>query len=336
MPDPRPRRTLLMTPGNQEDRLRKAASYAADALVYDLEDSVPPGEKARARQIVAGVLGERGGAPDDGRNSRGGEDSPAGGQEHDSRNRRCGAAKQDRRERCVRINALDTPYGLDDLDALPLDRIDSIMVPKVESADMLRDVDAYLARREAGHDGHGGGCGRERTIDLIALIETPRGVLRALEIADATPRTSALFFGSGDYTSALGAAVTEATLHYPRSVIAAAAAAAGLQAIDAAFFQDVKNAPATREDALIARAMGYAGKVVFHPNQVAVVNEVFSPSAAEIERARRIVAAYEEQARLGHGTGVTDGVFVAIDLVPPARRLLRLAEMLDATRESDP
>jgi citrate lyase subunit beta / citryl-CoA lyase len=287
MPDPRLRRTLLMTPGNREDRLRKAATYAADALVYDLEDSVPPTEKAYARACVAALLRE-----------------PA-----------------DDRERCVRINALDTPYGIEDLESLPFEHIDSIMVPKVESADMLRDIDARLSALHADR-------ARTRPIELIALIETPRGVLRALDIADAVPRTSALFFGSGDYTSALGADVTEATLHYPRSVIAAAAAAAGLQAIDAAFFRDVKNAQATRDDALVARAMGYSGKVVFHPNQIDVVNEVFSPSAAEVDRARKLVAAYEAQLAHGHGTAVVEGIFVAVDLVPPARRLLRLAEIV--------
>jgi citrate lyase subunit beta/citryl-CoA lyase len=292
MAEPRLRRTLLMTPGNREDRLRKAASYAADALVYDLEDGVPPAEKPRARACVNAALGDTAG---------------------------------DGRERCVRVNALDTPYGMDDLQALPYERIDSIMVPKVESADALRDIDARLTRLRADH-------GRARPVELIALVETPRGILKALEIADASPRTTALFFGSGDYTSALGATVSEATLHYPRAVITAAAAAAGIQAIDAAFFQDVKNAQATRADALVARAFGFAGKVVFHPNQVAPVNEVFSPSATDVERARRIVAAHEEQLQRGHGTGVADGAFVAVDLVPPARRLLRLAELL-AQRE---
>jgi citrate lyase subunit beta/citryl-CoA lyase len=303
MPDPRLRRTLLMTPGNREDRLRKAATYAADALVYDLEDGVPPTEKAAARNCVAAVL----------------RDSAVVSAESAALSRDIDMLPRDGRERCVRINALDTPYGIDDLASLPFDLIDSIMVPKVDSADMLRDIDARLTALRADH-------GRARPIELIALIETPRGILRALGIADAVPRTTALFFGSGDYTSALGADVTAATLHYPRSVIAAAAAAAGIQAIDAAFFQDVKNAEATREDALIARALGFSGKVVFHPNQIDVVNNVFSPSPAEVEHARRLVAAYEAQLARGHGTGVTDGVFVAVDLIAPARRLLRLAE----------
>jgi citrate lyase subunit beta/citryl-CoA lyase len=296
MPDPRLRRTLLMTPGNREDRLRKAAAYAADALVYDLEDGVPPAEKAAARHRVAAALRDTTASPAE-------------------------STEAHARERCVRINALDTPYGIDDLASLPFNLIDSIMIPKVESADMLRDIDARLTALHADR-------ARERPIELIALIETPRGILRALEIADAVSRTTALFFGSGDYTSALGADVTETTLHYPRSIITAAAAAAGKQAIDAAFFQDVKNAQATRDDALIARALGFSGKVVFHPNQIDVVNDVFSPSPTEIENARRLLAAYEAQLARGHGTSVSAGVFVAVDLIAPAQRLLRLAEAI--------
>ncbi|ANN69126.1 HpcH/HpaI aldolase/citrate lyase family protein [Bordetella bronchialis] len=318
-PAPRLRRTLLMTPGNREDRLRKAATYGADVLVYDLEDGVPPAQKAEARRCVAAVLRQAPAA-----SSLPG--SPAADADRPSSTP--GGNRAPPLEYCVRINALDTPYGGDDLAALPFDRLDSIMVPKVESADMLRAVDARLLALHADR-------GRDRPIELIALIETPRGVLRALDIADAVPRTSALFFGSGDYTSALGAAVTEATLHYPRATIAAAAAAAGLQAIDAAYFQDVKNAQATREDAVVARAMGYAGKVVFHPNQVDVVNDIFSPTEAEIEHAARLVAAYDAQIARGHGTSVMDSAFVAVDLIPPARRLLRLAHAI-AKRKPTP
>ena len=275
---------MLMTPGNRPERLAKSATYGADALVFDLEDSVPPAQKERARECVAQQLR---------------------------------TMPRDGVERCVRINSLDGAYGAADLAGLPLDLIDSIMVPKVESADTLLE----LERRFSAHD-----------VELIVTLETPRGILNALAIADATPRTTALFFGSGDYTSALGAGVTDAVQHFPRSVLVAAAAAAGIQAIDAAFFADVKNAEATRRDAQVARELGFVGKVVFHPIQVAVANEVFSPTRAEIDRARIVVSAYLESLAKGLGTSVTDGVFVAVDLVPPAERILRMAEIL-ASRE---
>ena len=170
---------------------------------------------------------------------------------------------------------------------------------------------------------------RARPIDIVATIETPRGLLRALEIADASPRTSALFFGSGDYTAATGSAVTERTLAAPRAIIVAAAAAARLQAIDAAFFAAVKDADATRADAVIARELGFAGKLVFHPNQIAPANAVFSPSAAEIARAERIITAYAEATARGHGTAVVGGEFVAVDIFLMAERLLATARLVN-------
>ncbi len=293
MRDVRLRRTMLMTPGNRPERLRKMSQYRADAMIFDLEDSVPPSEKKQARLCVAQAL----------------QDFPADG-----------------RERCVRINSIGSGFGLDDLNALPLGLIDSIMVPKVESAFEILQVEQALLTL---------GCDLDRDIglELIVILETPRGMLNALSIADATSRTTALFFGSGDYSSATGATVCEMTLHYPRSVITAVAAACGQQAIDAAYFLQVKDVDLTREDAIVARQFGFSGKVVFHPNQIEVVNEVFSPSQAEIEHASKLVAAYQSSILSGHGTSLVDGVFVAVDLVAPAERLLILAEKLRVQKQ---
>jgi citrate lyase beta subunit len=285
MADARLRRSMLMTPGNRPDRLRKAFGCGADAVVFDLEDSVPPAAKVQARQSIAEAVRE---------------------------------ASRDGREICVRINSLESGFGADDLAALPLAAIDSIMVPKVESAEGLLHVQRVLEGLECDR-------GRERPLELIVMLETPRGILQALPIADATRRTNALFFGSGDYTAATGAAITPTSLLFARSTVAAAAGAVGIQAIDAAYFLDVRSAPATREDAVAARELGFAGKVVFHPAQVSVANAVFSPTAAEIQRAERVVAGYRQALAQGHGTAVADGVFVAIDLVAPAQRLLDIA-----------
>jgi citrate lyase subunit beta/citryl-CoA lyase len=285
---PRLRRTMLMTPGNRPERLRKAAAYGADALVLDLEDSVPPGAKAQARADVGQALGEL---------------------------RACG------RELCVRINAPGSAYAAEDLAALPLASIDSLMVPKVESAAHLQWLDAQLHELERAQ-------GVQRPLELVVMLETPRGILQALAIAEACTRTTALFFGSGDYTAATGAALTREALLFPRATVAAAAGAVGAQAIDAAYFADVRNAEATRADALAARELGFAGKVVFHPAQVAVCNAVFAPTAAEVQHAERVVAGYAAALAQGHGTSVADGVFVAIDLVAPAERLLRRAALV--------
>jgi len=279
---------MLMTPGNRLDRMGKAAAYGADALVLDLEDSVPPAAKAQARAAVAQALRELQG---------------------------CG------RELCVRINTLASGYGADDLAALPLAMLDSVMVPKVESPAELHELDALLQALEREQD-------VQRPREFVVMLETPRGILQALPIAEACTRTTALFFGSGDYTAATGAAITANALLFARSAIAAAAGAVGIQAIDAAYFLDVRDAEATRSDALAARELGFAGKVVFHPAQVAAANTVFSPTPAELQRAERVVAGYRQALAQGHGTALADGVFVAIDLVGPAERLLRLAALL--------
>jgi citrate lyase beta subunit len=291
MAEPRLRRSMLMTPGNRADRLRKAFTYGADCVVFDLEDSVPPHAKEQARGCVSDALREI------------------------ARDRRGGV------EVCVRINSLESGFGADDLASLPLALLESVMVPKVETAAGLLQVQQVLEGLECDR-------GRQRPLELVVMLETPRGILRALEIAEATRRTTALFFGSGDYTAATGAAITPTSLLFPRSAVAAAAGAASIQAIDAAYFLDVRSAPATREDAHAARELGFAGKVVFHPVQVPVANDVFSPTAAEVQRAQRLVAGYRDALAQGHGTAVADGVFVAIDLVAPAQRLLQIAAMV--------
>lgn len=285
MRQPRLRRSLIITPGHQLDRIRKAAALPADAVVMDLEDGVSPEDKPAARRTVREAL-----------------------------------ASVDfcHRERIVRVNAVGTAELAADLASLDLARIDSVFVPKVESGDQLRELTRFL---EAAQEPNA------RRIEIIATIETPRGLLRALEIADSSPRTSAIFFGSGDYTAATGSEVTERALAMPRAMIVAAAAAARIEAIDAAFFTAVKDADAARADATIARELGFSGKLVFHPNQIAPVNEAFTPSEAEVTKARRIIDAYEAARAAGKGTAVVDGTFIAIDIALMAERVLARAAL---------
>lgn len=284
------RRTVLLTPGNRAERLRKAATLDVDAVVFDIEDGVGPDQKSEARDIINSELTSLDFA---------------------------------HRERAVRVNAVGTPEFDRDMEALSFDAIDTVFVPKVESPDQLTVLDDLLTTVEMS-------TGRSGRIDVIATIETPRGLLNALAIADAGDRTSALFFGSGDYSAATGGAVTETALAFPRATIVAAAAAAGIQAIDAAYFLGVKDAEATREDALLAKDLGFAGKVIFHPNQIDVCNQVFSPGAEEIARARKIVDAHAVASADGHGVAYSDGEFVALDIVLMAQRTLHRAEQIAA------
>ncbi len=214
-----------------------------------------------------------------------------------------------RRERVVRVNAVGTDEFERDLAALPLGAMDALMVPKVESAGQ---VQALEARLPAG-------------LGLILMLETPRGVLRALEIADASPRTVALFFGPGDYTVQTGGAMTPAGLAMPRAIIAAAAGAAGIQALDAPYLHGLRDVEGTRRDAELAKEQGFSGKVVFHPDQIAPVNAAFTPDAAAVAHAERFVAAFRDAAAQGENVAQVDGEFIAMDLVPRMERIIATA-----------
>lgn len=284
---PRLRRSLLITPGDRPERIAKSATLAADAIVLDLEDGVAPEQKAAARQAIAEALSRLDFGP---------------------------------RERIVRVNAVGTPEHDADLASLDIERLDALFVPKVEAPAQLSRLAAWLDESERRRP-------RARPVEIIATIETPRGLFEALAIAGASERTTALFFGSGDYTAATGSAVTERALAVPRALIVAAAAAHRIEAIDAAYFAAVKDVAATEADALIARELGFAGKLVFHPDQIAVANAVFTPSAAEITRAHRIRAAYDAARRDGRGTAFVDGEFIAVDIALMADRTLARARL---------
>lgn len=288
---PRLRRSLIITPGDRPERIRKSATLDADAVVLDIEDGVGPEQKPAARASIREALATL----------------DFGG-----------------RERSVRVNAIGTPEHDADLTTLDITHIDSLFVPKVESAEQLQTLAIWLDEEEQRS------APRSRPVEIIATIETPRGLFNALAIAEATQRTTALFFGSGDYTAATGSAVTERTLAVPRALIVAAAAAQKIEAIDAAYFVSVKDVAATREDALIARELGFAGKLVFHPSQISVANEVFTPSAAEIDRAQRIIRAYEAARTQGRGTAYVDGEFIAVDIAIMAERTLARARQAGA------
>jgi citrate lyase beta subunit len=176
---PRLRRSMLITPGNRAERIAKALTLPADCIVMDIEDGVSPEQKSAARMVIASTL----------------QTQDFGG-----------------REKLVRINAVGTAEYHADLASLEVLGIDALFVPKVESPDQLRELSRWLDAAEAK-------LNRAHQIEIIATIETPRGLLRALDIADASKRTTALFFGSGDYTAATGSAVTERTLAVPRALI---------------------------------------------------------------------------------------------------------------------
>ena len=278
----RMRRSVMITPGHRPERLAKAVGLAADSLIFDLEDAVPPARKAEARAVVAQALTE---------------------------------LSFGRRERAVRLNAIGSADFIADMAALPWASIDAVMLPKVERAEDLQKLDAALDA-----------AAPERDIAVIATLETPRGILNALQIADASPRLAAFFLGPGDYTMQTGGRITPRVLEFPRQTLVAAAGAVGAQALDAPYLTDLRDVTATRQDAEAARELGFSGKVVFHPDQIAPVNDAFTPSAEEVAKAKRYIAAFQEAAAKGENLAYVDGTFIAMDLVPNMERIVALAE----------
>lgn len=279
---------MLFTPGSAGARLSKVVALEADAFVFDLEDGVAAKSKADARRAIAEALARL----------------DFGG-----------------RERIVRINRVGGAEFEADMQALPYGHFDTLLVPKVESGSEVERVDARLAQEELRAGVPVG------SVALILTLETPRGVLNALPIADASRRCSALFFGAGDYVSSLSGTsprlyLAPDALLWARSTIVAAATAAGCDAIDTPYF-DVLDAQGTYDDAVVARNLGFSGKGVFHPTQIEPVHRAMSPQPEDVARAQRVIDVLDGMADRGEGVGLADGEFVAIDLLPRMRRILR-------------
>lgn len=224
----------------------------------------------------------------------------------------------------VRINPFAT-CGMDDLGEVMLARPHGICLPKAESAEDVGGLANELSRLESEY-------GYEQGTTLIMpIIETGKGVLHAEEIATADPRVAVIAFGAEDYTRDVGARRTQDALLYPRSQIVAAAATAGIQASDTVY-ADIDD-----EEGLIAetkhiRDLGFVGKGAINPRQIGPIHSVFSPSAEEIEQARRIVAAAEAAEREGHGAIAIGGKMIDRPVLERARRTLRLAAKIEEER----
>jgi citrate lyase subunit beta/citryl-CoA lyase len=280
------RRSRLYLPGNEPKFMVNAGLHKPDAVILDLEDSVHPDEKDAARILVRNVLYtiDFMGA-----------------------------------ERMVRIN--QAPLGYDDIDAIVPACPHLILVPKTESAEQIREIDARIRKRL-------GALREKHTVWLMPILESALGVERAFEIARATDSVVALTIGLEDYTADLGVRKTPEgnESHFARSRLVNAARAAGVQAIDSVY-GDVGDLDGLLAWGRRSRGMGFEGMGCIHPRQIRVVHDAFAPSAEEIERALRIVAAFDEARKRGLsvvslGTRMIDPPVVlrAQRLVATARR----------------
>jgi citrate lyase subunit beta/citryl-CoA lyase len=224
------------------------------------------------------------------------------------------------REVIVRVNGLETPWGADDLAAVARSGVAGVLVPKVESPLTVTRVSAALAAN-----------GAPETLSLWCMLETPRGILAADAIAGASLRNLALVMGTSDLLAELGARATRDRLALVTSLelCVLAARAHGLVALDGVHLDledDEGFAAACRQ----ARDLGFDGKTLIHPKQLALANEVFSPAPAEIDRARRVVAAHAEAQAAGRGVTVLDGRLVENLHAAEAKRVLALADAIAA------
>ena len=286
-----PYRSVLYMPGSRPRALEKARALPADALILDLEDAVAPAEKPRARDLV-------------------GEAVEAGG--------------YGQRRLIARINALDTEWGLDDLERVCAAGPDAILLPKVEKpAHILRLADLMEAH------------GAPTRTRIWAMMETPRAMLNAPSVAGSHPRLEGFVMGTNDLVKDLGAAHTpdRTPLIASLGLCLLAARAEGLICVDGVYnaFQDQEG---LRAACVQGRDMGFDGKTLIHPDQLAVTNEVFAPSPDEIALAEAQVEAFDDATARGEGVAVLNGRIIENLHVASARRLLARAAAIAAMAEA--
>jgi citrate lyase subunit beta/citryl-CoA lyase len=281
-------RSLLFVPGDSERKLARARECGADALILDLEDSVAPPQKAAARALAAKLI----------------DDEP----------------KRDW-SLFVRVNALDTGLTLDDLAAVVKPGLDALLIPKTNGAADLERIGCYLDALEAR-------AGMPRGSVKLASVatETATAMFALGSYAPAHARLIALTWGAEDLSAALGATDNKEpdgawTFPYQlaRAQCLIAASAAAVAAIDT-LFADYRDLAGLEQDCRRSRRDGFIGRLAIHPDQIAAINRSYAPSQAEIEHARRIVAAFE--ANPDAGTLGIDGKMVDIPHLKAARKIL--------------
>jgi citrate lyase subunit beta / citryl-CoA lyase len=281
------RRSLLYVPGDKEAMLAKAPSRGADSVILNLEDAVAPANKETARQAVAHALQ---------------------------------SLDFGRAETIVRINPPDTDTGYRDLlAAVPL-APRAILLPKISSAEEVRFVAWTIDRLEAFHGLPAG------QIRLMCMIESAAGVLNAQAIAACHPRVTALIFGATDFSMEVGCTFTEdgRSLLAATSHIILAARAAGVDAIDTPYMK-LDDAEGLARSSRLARELGFDGKSAIHPAQVAALNAAFSPTAEQINWARRVLALAPDGDITRLGAAVLDGQLIEAPHLRRAERILAVA-----------
>lgn len=283
------RRALLFMPGDDRRKIEKAAGLGVDSIIMDLEDGVALNNKLAARETIAAALKE----VDFGRS-----------------------------EKLVRLNpASEAAMCEADFWATITGHPDGYMLPKVEYAEHLQVVDGWLTAAEQAHHWPVGSIG------LIALIETAMGVVNLREISSSSSRLQALAFGAEDLAGDMGAIRTMDGWEgfYAKSAVVTYAKAFGLQALDTPFIDIKADESLLASEAERAVQMGYTGKLAIHPRQIAPLQQLFTPTAAQIDRARRLVTEHDTQQAAGMGVFTFEGKMIDMPMIRAAQAILTRA-----------
>jgi citrate lyase beta subunit len=294
----RARRAFLYVPGDDTRKIAKATALDVDCVCLDMEDGVALSRKDAARATIPDALREL----DFGRS-----------------------------ERLVRINPAGSGLEAADLEAALAGRPDGIVIPKVAGADTIRWASQEIAAAEQRNGWPPG------AIHLIAMVETARGIVNLREIAGADPRLQVLIFGAEDLAGDMGAVRTPDAweVFYARSAVVMHAAAFGLQAIDMVYI-DYGDTEGLVRESIRAAQMGYAGKQVIHPSQIAPVQDAFAPSDAAISHAQRVMQAMADHQAEGRGAFALDGKMIDMPLVRAAEHVLARARAAGKVADTTP
>ena len=278
------RRALLYMPGDDRRKIEKATTLGVDSICMDMEDGVAINRKAEARHVIAHAMKEL----------------------------NFGSS-----ERCIRINSIGSGFEVYDIAAALDAEPDTIVVPKIESAEQVTWVSERIETYELENNKNIG------SIRLLIGVETAKGIMNLREIAEADKRLDAIIFGGEDFAASIGAVRTKSAteLLYARQAVVTACAANDLQAIDIVFI-DFNDAEGLHAEAAEGARFGFSGKQIIHPNQVSVAQEAFTPSEAAIEYAKRIVESFHSSQKEGKGAYALDGKMIDMPLLKNAQKVL--------------
>ncbi|AQL14403.1 citrate (pro-3S)-lyase subunit beta [Klebsiella variicola] len=282
----KPRRSMLFIPGANAAMLSTSFVYGADAVMFDLEDAVSLREKDTARLLVYQAL------------------------QH--------PLYQDI-ETVVRINPLNTPFGLADLEAVLRAGVDMVRLPKTDSKEDIHELEAHVERIERE-------CGREvGSTKLMAAIESALGVVNAVEIARASPRLAAIALAAFDYVMDMGTSRGDGTeLFYARCAVLHAARVAGIAAYDVVW-SDINNEEGFLAEANLAKNLGFNGKSLVNPRQIQLLHQVYAPTRKEVDHALEVIAAAEEAESRGLGVVSLNGKMIDGPIIDHARKVVALS-----------